>query len=208
MSDFEGLFALFGIMFGLIIAELSLKMADAIDSHRDRPIGILTPTLAFLILTDVTSIWLLIWAARNTLTITWHTVFAGVLVAMVYFLAASLVFPRTKRDRAHLDEHYWSRKRVVVGGILVGNLTADSYLLSLAIPEWNDWWIYFYFHSYILALIGLMISRTRRLDLLLLGWAIFINLASGSDLFPGSRWGQQIGLTFGATQGEALSPYH
>ncbi len=34
MNDFEGLFGLFGIMFGLIVAELSLKMADAIDYTR------------------------------------------------------------------------------------------------------------------------------------------------------------------------------
>jgi hypothetical protein len=60
MSDFEGLFALFGLLFGLIVAELALKMADAIDSHRERPIGILTPALAFLVLTDVTSFWLFI----------------------------------------------------------------------------------------------------------------------------------------------------
>ena len=62
MSDFEGLFGLIGIMFGLIVAELSIKLADAIDGHRERPIGILTPALAFLVLTDVTSIWLNIWA--------------------------------------------------------------------------------------------------------------------------------------------------
>jgi hypothetical protein len=207
MSDFEGLFGLFGIMFGLIVAELSIKMADAIDSHRERPIGILTPALAFLVLTDVTSFWLDIWAARNVLTITWHTVFAGVLVAMVYFLAASLVFPRTKRDWANLDEHYWSRKRVVVCGILFGNLAIDSFMLSRAIPEWDDWMFYFYFPLYLAALAGLIFSRSRRQDILFLALAIFINLASGSDALPGSRWGQQIGLTMGAAHGEALSPY-
>jgi hypothetical protein len=66
MSDFEFLFALFGLLFGLIVAELSLKFADAIDSNRECPIGILTPALAFLLLTDVTSFWLLIWAARGS----------------------------------------------------------------------------------------------------------------------------------------------
>src|SRR4051794_12223273 len=77
MNDFEGLFALFGLMFGLVVAELSIKMADAIDSSRERPIGILTPALAFLVLTDVTSFWLFIWAGRNVLKINWHTVLAS-----------------------------------------------------------------------------------------------------------------------------------
>ena len=65
MSDFEGLFGLLSLMFGLIVAELAIKFADAIDSHRERPVGILTPALALLVLTDVTSFWLFIWAARN-----------------------------------------------------------------------------------------------------------------------------------------------
>jgi len=39
MTDFEGLFGLFGLMFGLIVAELALKFADAIDSNRERPMG-------------------------------------------------------------------------------------------------------------------------------------------------------------------------
>jgi hypothetical protein len=207
MSDLEGLFALFGLMFGLIIAELSLKMADAIDSHRERPMGVLTPALALLVLTDVTSFWLFIWAARNALHVNWHTVFAGVLIAMVYFLSASLVFPRTRRDWEHLDDHYWSRKKVVVGGVLFANVALDSFMLSRAIPEWNDWMFYFYFPLYGAGLIGLLLSRSRRVDLLCLALTIGINLASGSDLFPGSRWGQKVGLTFGSRIDQPLSPY-
>jgi hypothetical protein len=206
MSDFEGLFALFGLMFGLIVAELSLKMADAIDSHRERPIGILTPALAFLVLTDVTGFWMFLWAARNVLKVNWHTVFGGVLLAIIYFLAASLTFPRTNRDWDHLDQHYWSRKRLVVAGILIVNLAADATMLTRAIPAWNDWWFYFYFPAYLIALAGLAVSRTRRWNLIFLTWAIGINLVSGSDLVPGSHWGQQIGLTYTAPWGTTSFP--
>ena len=196
MTDFEGLFALFGVMFGLIIAELSLKTADAIDSHSERPIGILTPALAFLVLTDVTGFWLELWAARNVLQVNWHTVFGGVLLAIVYFLAASLVFPRGRRDWDNLDDHYWTRKRLIAAGILVANLAVDGAMMTRAIPAWNDWMFYLYFVAYLSAVAGLIVSRSRRLDLVLLSCAITINLLGGSDLLPGSRWGQQIGLTF------------
>ena len=74
MSDFEGLFGLFSLMFGLIVAELAIKSDDAIDSHRERPIGILTPALTFLVLTDVTSFWLWVWGARKLLQFNWPTV--------------------------------------------------------------------------------------------------------------------------------------
>jgi len=129
MGDFEFLFALFGLLFGLIVAELSIKFADAIDSNHRSPIGMLTPALAFLLLTDVTSFWLYIWAARSVLTVSWPSVFSGVLLSMVYFVAASLVFPRTNRSRTHLDEHYWSRKKVVASVMLFepGGHGQDAY---------------------------------------------------------------------------------
>src|SRR5690348_17731586 len=126
MGDFEGLFGLLSLMFGLIVAELAIKSADAIDAHRDRPLGILTPALTFLVLTDVTSFWLWVWGARKALEINWPTVFGGVLLAFVYFLAASLVFPRTSSGWANLDVHYWSRQRLVVAGIWFADIAVTG----------------------------------------------------------------------------------
>lgn len=206
MSDFEGLFALFTLMFGLVVAEISLKFADAVDSHRERPVGILTPALAFLLLTDVTSFWLFTWSARRALTVSWHTVFAGILMAVLYFMAASLVFPRTNRAWKHLDDHYWSRKRFVAGVMLLANLAITAAMMSRAVPAWNDWWFYFYFGGTSASLAGLVLSRWRRLDLVCLTAAIAVNLLAGSDLTPGSRWGYQVGLTFAAVPGQPASP--
>lgn len=194
MSDFEFLFALFGLLFGLIVAELSLKFADAIELRRERPLGILTPALAFLLLTDLTNFWLFIWGSREVLTVSWRTVFVGVLLAMVYFLAASLVFPRLEGRWANLDEHYWARKRLVAGGILFVNVIITAAMLSRATPAWNDWWFYFYFPSYLAAIAGLTLSRSRRLDLIFLAWALANNLLAGSDLIPHSEFGREIGI--------------
>jgi|GEM_PF-2178375 len=194
MTDFEFLFALFGLLFGLIVAELSIKFADAIDFSRERPVGILTPALAFLLLTDVTTFWLFIWAARSVLTVSWPSVFSGVFLAILYFVAAALVFPRASRNVAHLDDHYWSRKRLIAGVMLFVNLVALAGMLTQAIPAWNDWWFYFYFLSYFFALAGLIISRSRRLDLFFLAWAIFVNVSSGFSFLPNSHFGEQVGL--------------
>lgn len=196
MSDFEGLFALLSLMFGLIVAELAIKSADAIDSHAERPVGILTPALTFLVLTDVTSFWLWVWGARKVLEINWPTVFGGVLLAFVYFLAASLVFPRTSRGWANLDDHYWSRKRYVAAGMLLANVVIIGSMLIRAIPTWNDWWFYFNFGGYLIALAGLVVSRSRRLDYVFLVWAIGINVAAGANLLHPSHWGHQVAIDF------------
>lgn len=194
MGDFDFLFAMFGIVFGLIVAELSLKFADAIEVRHERPLGFLTPALAFLILTDLTSFSLFLWGSRAGLIVTWRIVFTGVLLAMVYFLAATQAFPRGHRQCGHLDEHYWSHKRIVAGGILFVNVVVIGALLTRATPAWDDWWFYFYFPSYIVALAGLVVSRSRRLDLCFLVWALLINLSSGSDLVPDSEFGKTTGI--------------
>jgi hypothetical protein len=196
MSDFENLFGLFSLMFGLIVAELAIKFADAIDSHRERALGILTPALAFLVLTDVTSFWLWVWGARKVLEVNWPTVFGGVLLAFVYFLAASLVFPRTWQAWTHLDDHYWSRKRLVAAGMLFANSFLIGGMLTRALPAWNDWWFYFNFGGYLLALAGLALSKSRRVDYICLIWAIGINVAAGTNVLHSSHWGHSIGIVF------------
>lgn len=196
MGDFEYLFGLFGLLFGLIVAELAVKFADAIDSHRARPLGILTPALAFLILTDMTTFWLFLWGFRSSLVVSYRTVFVGVILATIYFLAASLVFPRTKQDCAHLDDHYFSRKKIVAGGMLFVNVVVVGIMLTRATPAWNDWWFYFYFPSYEVALAGLTLSRSRRFDLFFLAWALTVNLSSATDLFH-SQFGRATGIVPG-----------
>lgn len=193
MSDFEYLFALFGLLFGLIVAELSLKLADAIELRRERPMGLLTPALALLIITDLCNFWLFLWGSRGALLVSWRTVFAGVLLAMIYFLAAALTFPRSNARCANLDEHYWSHKRLVAAGILFVNIVVTVALLTRATPAWDDWWFYYFFPSYTLALAGLTLSRSRRLDIICLAWALTVNATAGADLAH-SQFGRATGI--------------
>jgi hypothetical protein len=51
----------------------------------------------------------------------------------------------------------------------------------------------------LIALAGLVLSRSRRLDTIFLVWAIGINLVEGFDLVPASHWGQEIGIAFRQT---------
>lgn len=89
---------------------------------------------------------------------------------------------------------------MVTGGLLFANVVIDGLMLMRAFPAWNDWWFYFYFVGYLIAVAGLVLSRSRRLDYVFLTWAIGINLLAGSDLLPNSEWGKAIGLSFSAPQ--------
>jgi hypothetical protein len=194
MDDFSFLSGLFGILFGLIVAEITTKFADAIDLHHRRPIGILTPLLACTVLMDATSFWIWFWSLRHVIDVGWHIVFIGLIVAVIYFLAAALVFPRGEGDWASLDQHYWARKRYVIGGILLVDASFFSWEFSRVTPMWDDWWLYFYILPYFGPMFALLFSRSRKVDIGLLAILLASLLSSGFDLFPGSQWGNRVGI--------------
>jgi hypothetical protein len=72
-------------------------------------------------------------------------------------------------------------------------------MMKLAVPAWNDWWFYFYFGGTVASLTGLVVSRSRRLDLIFLACAITVELCAGSDITPNSHWGTKVGLAFAPT---------
>jgi hypothetical protein len=208
MDDFSFLAGLFGILFGLIVAEIATKFADAIDLHHRRRIGILTPLLACTVLMDATSFWIWFWSLRHSVDVRWHTIFIGLIVAVIYFLAAALVFPRGEGDWASLNDHYWARKRYVIGGILLVDASFFAWEFSRVTPMWNDWWFYFYNLPYFGPMIALLFTRTRRVDIALLVILLASLLSSGSDLFPGSQWGNRVGiniLAHASTSGATVS---
>jgi hypothetical protein len=196
MGEFEFLFSFFGLLIGLTVAELATKFADAIDAHKRRPIGLLTPLLALFVLLDVTAFWLYAWSLRDFVHISWRTVFSALTIAILYFLAASLIFPRSEGDWKNLDEHYWARKRLVVAGVLAVNLPVFALQLSRVTPRLSDGWFFFYQLPYYGALAAMLFTRSRRFDLALLAILIVNMLIASFDLLPGSQWAREVGVGF------------
>ena len=111
--------------------------------------------------------------------------------------------PAGRRHWASLDDHYWARKRLVVGAMLFVNVVVDGAMLTLLPRRGTTGGFDYYYVSYIAALAGLALSRSRRLDLVLLFWTIFMNVSEGFDLFPPSHFGAQVGLASAQMQQEA-----
>ena len=194
MSDFEYFFSFFGLLLGLAVAEVALKFADAVDAHMRRPIGVLTPLLAVVVLMDLASLWLWTWSAREIIAVSWPTIFLGLILAVTYFMAASLIFPRVDNRWENLDEHYWARKRLVIGGILLVNLILLLFQFGRALPAWNDAWFFIYQLTYFVPFTALMFSRSRRGDLTILVYLIVMFIVTATDLLPNSEWGNAVDL--------------
>lgn len=197
MNDFEFLAGFFGVLLGLIIAQVAGKLADAIDEHRERPVGVLTSLLAAFVLCDVTGFWLWIWSAREVITVSWQSVILSTALAIIYYLAAALMFPRVPGRWANYDEHYWARKRLVLGGILGVSVVTLAGQLARRLPEVNDFWFYPYQVGYYLPLTALLFTRRRWQDVALLSWLLLAYVISGFDLLPSSRWGDAVMLNPG-----------
>lgn len=197
MGDFEFLVGFYGLLLGLIVAEVASKLADAIDEHRKRPIGLLTPLLTIVVLGDITSFWMWVWAERAHVTMGWQTVYLSTSLGIVYFLSAALIYPRTSGRWKSLDEHYWVRKRWVIGGLLIVNFVVLARMLTRLLPEWTDFWFFFWILSFFGLMSTLMFSRRRMVDIFCLS---AIALYYAVNLLPGiptSQWAQEVGMSGG-----------
>lgn len=186
MSDFEFYFSFYGLLLGLSVAEVANGFLNTVGLRRATKIGWLTPLLAVFIFLDISSFWIYAWGIRETLTIGWATMFGGLFVALAYYFAAGLVFPRQIVDWPDLDEHYWQHKRQVVGGLVVANVFVFGQTLSVRTPDY-DFVFWFGQVTYWPWLIVLLFSRSKRLDvaaliIAVLGYLSLIGL-------PGATFG-------------------
>lgn len=126
MSEFEFLFALFGLLLGLSIAALLGGLGRAVEA-RIRPgaavrIGWLTPLLGAFVLLDLLSFWQAAWVVREVVDVSGHSLMAVTVFASVYYLAACLIFPRDPDEDRDFDAHFFRVRRIVLGamfGLLV-----------------------------------------------------------------------------------------
>jgi hypothetical protein len=194
LSDFDFYFSYYGLLLGLSVATVIGGLARALNERERSRIGVLTPLLALFVLLDISSFWLSAWDQRETLRVGWAVLFSGLAVAGTYYLTASMVFPNRDDDWPSLDDHYWARKRWVVGGVLAVNVVSVALAFIERPPAWDDWLVYAWNIAYLVPLIGLLFSRRRSLDLVLLGLAILYYLVIASGLLPESEWGQGSAL--------------
>ena len=206
MSDFDFFLSFFGVLLGLTVAEVAIKFADAVDRHPRRPIGLLSPLLAIFVLMDITSLWLWAWGAREFIRVSWLSVYSGLAIALCYFLAASLVFPRGDGNIASLDEHYWRRKRLVLGGVILANAILLAAAMTRVRPALDDHWFFIWQGAYFLPLAVLWFSRLRRLNLALLVYLPIYFSVSAVGVLPGSEWGVRSGLKETAASTSAPTP--
>ena len=168
MDDFSFYLSYYGLILGLSVAEVARGLLEAIGARHKVRIGWLTPALAVFIFFDITSFWIFAWGVRESIAISWGTMYLGLLIAVVYYLAAGLVFPRHPDSWPDLDAYYWKHKRLVIAGVLIPNIISMTQTTMLHAPT-VDWVYIFAQGTYWPPVVLLLVSNRRWQDLSLLG---------------------------------------
>ena len=165
MTPFEFVFALFGLLLGLSLAEVLSGLARTLKQRRAVRLGWLTPLLGLLVMLDLGAFWALAWAIRDSIPANYLTLMVAMIATGLYFLAATLVFPDEPTQWKDLDLYYVAHKKQVLGGILASKVVARCAQFALGTVGWS---YLAPFLLFALLTVTLMLVPGRRANLALL----------------------------------------
>lgn len=132
MSDAFGfMFGFYGLLLGLAVAEMAAGFSRAYDERQTRPLGYVAPLFGILLLVDLITFWMNAWAYRELAEISHLIAFAVALVALLYYFAATQVFPKAAETNT-LDDHIMGHRREVAFCVLASNLLTQIPPATLA----------------------------------------------------------------------------
>lgn len=114
MSAFEFYFSFYGLALGLSVAVVATGLATSIQHRKTIRIGWLTLLLALFVGLDIATFWDAAWHTFRDAPFSYGMLVIGLVIALLYFIAASLVFPHQITDGMNLDDHFWANKKVVL----------------------------------------------------------------------------------------------
>lgn len=123
MSDAFGfLFGFYGLLLGLAVAEITAGFSRAWDERRRRPIGLIGPLFGAVLLLDLLTYWLAAWGHRGMLTVRFEVAFIAAIAALLYYFAATQIFPKEGQAES-LDDHVMDHRKAVIFCVIASNLT-------------------------------------------------------------------------------------
>lgn len=114
MDRFSFFFGFYGLILGLAVTELLGGLTGMVRHHALRKLEAQTALLAILIFIAICGTWIDAWNLLKSVTLDFTDLWAPVLLAMAYYLAAGVIFPREPEQFTHLHMYFTARKRFAV----------------------------------------------------------------------------------------------
>jgi len=183
MSAFDLVFAVFGLLLGLAIAEVLGGFARVLKLKRSaKPVrvGWLTPLLGLFVMLDLTSFWGTAYVMRDQMDASYLTLVVVLTIVGVYHLIASVIFPDEPEQWPDFDDWYDKQNRLVIGGLLsvnvatmIGQGVLDSFRPVAEAPDGPAGAVGFLFYaggalSLFALLVALLFVHNRRWNVAML----------------------------------------
>ena len=174
LDRFSFFFAFYGLILGLAVTELLGGFAGMVRARALKRIEPQTALLALLTFIVICATWIDAWVSLRTITLDFAGLWAPILLATVYYLAAAVVFPRNPPEYEQLATYYAERKRFVVGMLLAAEFLVNFTFRHVFGAELQHrpavfWlWNLPYNLSIKAAFIALLVVRGRRANVALL----------------------------------------
>ena len=174
LDKFSFFFAFYGLILGLAVTELLGGFARLVRARAHRKIEAQTGLLALLVFIVICATWIDAWNTLTKISLDFEGLWAPILLATFYYLAAAVVFPSDPAEFDRLAIYYAERKRFVVGLLLAAEVLVTYTFHYLVTDELRlrpaVFWLWFV--PYNLSIKGcylaLFLVRGRRANIALL----------------------------------------
>ncbi|MEO7478241.1 MAG: hypothetical protein ABIT64_03300 [Lysobacteraceae bacterium] len=144
MDKFSFFFAFYGLILGLAVTELLKGLGALARAGMLHRLGWQTGLLALFVLLVVCATWLDAWNSLRGVALDFSGLWAPVLIAILYYLAAVVTFPHNPAQCASLDDYFANRKRFVLVLMLAAeflvNYTYRGVLLATFQNDPDKFW--------------------------------------------------------------------
>lgn len=192
MSAFEFFFTLYGLVLGLSVVEVVSGFARLAHDSRGVKVGWLTPLLAILMMLDLASFWVSAYGRLQNYELTYSVLVIALTISALYYVAASVVFPRDFKAEPDFDAVFLRHRRLVMTALILCGLMAFELLPWLTaegraarIAAWTDparAWIPLLF---LIPAVAVMVVKDKRILLALMVLMILPYVWNFATSLPG-----------------------
>ncbi len=174
MDKFGFFFGFYGLILGLAVTELLNGLGALARVGELRRLGWQTGLLALFVLVVVCATWIDAWDSLRGVSLGFAGLWAPILIAILYYLAAAVTFPKNPSEWTSLDDYFVQRKRFILGLMLAAEFTVNYSYRSVVIdwfqhdPEKFWHWYLPYNIAVKLVFVTLILVKGRRANIAML----------------------------------------
>jgi hypothetical protein len=125
LDKFAFFFGFYGLILGLAVTELLNGLGALVRTGELRRLGAQTGLLALFVLLVVCATWIDAWDSLRAVSLNFQGLWAPIAIAILYYLSAVVVFPKSPAEWSSLDEYFVKRKRFVASLMLAAEFLVN-----------------------------------------------------------------------------------